>query len=613
MPFFNASPFFEETLTTLLTQTYSAIEWIFVDDHSTDNSVQILTEQFSDLLSDGYARLITNPNKGAGSARNVGLDHARGDYILWLDADDRFAPNLVEVAVNAALCNKADLVFFDYTDLGNSVEPIHRFPENTNLAYGSQFFHFTMTNPANWTKLYRREFILQHGLRFQNLTSCNDIGFSWSALGLAKKIVYVDQVLVEYRRHATGNISSKRSERSQNIFSAYDFIKDNLLLKQESKELIEKLDADITAPLIYELDNIKSPEKRFHFLQAYRNKLPDSLYRKYSKTCTKVSVIVPVFNAQSYLRECLESLCSQTLTECEILVINDGSTDDSLTILHEFEKLDSRIRLWNQSNHGLSYTRNRALREANGEIVVFVDSDDYLDTSALEQLYKRTIADDLDMLTYGGWNFDSSGLKNNVYWDWDVYVPKELSDLSVFSGDTLKSISHSLPVTACLTSYRRRFVEKQKLNFAEGMVYEDNLFFTQAILQCQRYGILKKYLYFRRLHAASITNNPEKHFEDYLRMSCILCDWVKAQAFPKILEENFTNKYLEQCCYRFTCLSLNVQEKYVDTFFTNLTKYRRRYRTPWLRWKERFGFGRLKTPEVQCYYLFKHRIYNRHR
>ena len=99
-----------------------------------------------------------------------------------------------------------------------------------------------------------------------------------------------------------------------------------------------------------------------------------------------ISIIVPVYNVESYLKECLESIRHQSYTDIEVILVNDGSTDSSKEICERFCQADSRFRLINQENKGLSAARNRGVKESVGEYIMFVDSDDVINTKVLEVL-----------------------------------------------------------------------------------------------------------------------------------------------------------------------------------------------------------------------------------
>lgn len=111
-----------------------------------------------------------------------------------------------------------------------------------------------------------------------------------------------------------------------------------------------------------------------------------------------ISVIIPIYNCQEYLRECINSIINQTYQNLEILLINDGSTDNTLSICKEYENLDSRISIVNKKNTGVSDTRNMGVEKASGKYILFVDADDYLKNNMIEKLYKSIIENKVDVV-----------------------------------------------------------------------------------------------------------------------------------------------------------------------------------------------------------------------
>ena len=126
----------------------------------------------------------------------------------------------------------------------------------------------------------------------------------------------------------------------------------------------------------------------------------------------KVSVIIPVFNVEKYLNQCLDSVCAQTLKDIEIICINDGSTDNSYNLLCEYAKLDSRIIIINQSNKGVSSARNAGVKLARGEFLCFIDSDDYVDSDYLEKLYQSAVTNNCEIACSGF--IKVSGIRKSV-------------------------------------------------------------------------------------------------------------------------------------------------------------------------------------------------------
>ena len=123
----------------------------------------------------------------------------------------------------------------------------------------------------------------------------------------------------------------------------------------------------------------------------------------------RVSIIVPVYNTGDFLEECLDSLVSQTLSNIEILCIDDGSSDHSPAILDAYASRDARVKVVHQANSGVSTSRNKGLDMASGEYVQFVDSDDYIETYSCERLVAVADKDQADIVVFGGLTFPTVG------------------------------------------------------------------------------------------------------------------------------------------------------------------------------------------------------------
>ena len=175
----------------------------------------------------------------------------------------------------------------------------------------------------------------------------------------------------------------------------------------------------------------------------------------------KVSIIVPVYNVEEYLDKCIESLTNQTLKEIEIIMVNDGSPDNSEKIIKKWIKKDSRIKLYNKENGGQASARNLGLTKATGEYIAFVDSDDYVDKKMYEELYNQAKLKKLDILLcnylfdYGNNNI----VKNEPIFENEGYI--SVSDYMMSSPGPCNKI------------YKKAFLDKAKFKFPEGFIYED--------------------------------------------------------------------------------------------------------------------------------------------
>ncbi len=179
----------------------------------------------------------------------------------------------------------------------------------------------------------------------------------------------------------------------------------------------------------------------------------------------KVSVIIPVFNVEKYLNQCLDSVCAQTLKDIEIICINDGSTDNSYNLLCEYAKLDSRIIIVNQNNKGVSSARNAGVKLAKGEFLCFIDSDDYVDSDYLEKLYQSAVTNNCEIACSGF--IKVSGIRKSV--------KKEISKVAVLKNISEKIEIEQIPKHNYIWNkiFLRQSFINNNFKFAEGRFFED--------------------------------------------------------------------------------------------------------------------------------------------
>ncbi len=197
-----------------------------------------------------------------------------------------------------------------------------------------------------------------------------------------------------------------------------------------------------------------------------------------------VSVLVPVYNVQEFLPKCIESILGQTYSDFELILVDDGSTDKSGQICDQYAAKDSRIKVFHQSNQGISRTREFALQHALGEYVMWVDSDDWIRVDAIEVLYASAKDDDADAVRY--WleiiNPDSSKIINPKYENKDSLL-----------RDTLASQWASL----CLTFTRKKLIENFGLHFPVGINNGEDYYFVNKIILCAtKISFVNEVLYF---------------------------------------------------------------------------------------------------------------------
>lgn len=217
----------------------------------------------------------------------------------------------------------------------------------------------------------------------------------------------------------------------------------------------------------------------------------------------KVSVIIPVYNTAPYLNESVGSIIRQTLYDIEIIIVNDGSTDESGKIIDQIAAEDSRIQVYNQPNQGQSVARNEGLKHATGDYIYFMDSDDVLQQNALEVLHQRCYAKQLDVLFFDAEILYEDGQQSLC---WDYHRTERYDERTVYQGTSLlDDMLHHFTYRAAPWLYMvsRDYLMYQRLLFYPGIIHEDELFTVLLFIQSHRISCLKTSLVHHRVRANS--------------------------------------------------------------------------------------------------------------
>lgn len=284
----------------------------------------------------------------------------------------------------------------------------------------------------------------------------------------------------------------------------------------------------------------------------------------------KVSVIIPVYNTDAYLEEAVRSIMNQTLKELEIIIIDDGSTDNSLTIIKKLAQEDNRIKWISQPNMGLSVARNIGIENAGGEYLYFMDSDDFLEADALMSCLQTADQNDVDFLL-----FNAEILKDDNNFDVPIdYQKPELSDKEHYSGRSIISemlTQRTYRCSPCIHFIRLKTVQSLSLRFFPGIIHEDELFSGLLYLQSQRVVYLPRTYFKRRLRPNSVMTSKYsmKNVGSYLIVGEQLLLFAKSQdAENQFLTHRLISYILDPNIYRANNLTfserLSVFRKSID-------------------------------------------------
>lgn len=234
----------------------------------------------------------------------------------------------------------------------------------------------------------------------------------------------------------------------------------------------------------------------------------------------KISVIMPVFNEERYIQEAIESVLNQTFTDFELIVVNDGSTDDTLDMINAFS--DSRIKIISQSNQGPGASRNNAMDIACGEYMMFLDGDDWYCPDALETAYNEITSKSTDISIFQIIKYDGETYSQNSWFNLDNF-PADFED-RVFNPHECGDFLFDISVSAAQKIFRREFLVGINAAFPEGIYFEDMPFFFYTFLKAESISLIKRHLYVRRKHDGSITESVDSKFLDTVEAGQILID-----------------------------------------------------------------------------------------
>ena len=213
----------------------------------------------------------------------------------------------------------------------------------------------------------------------------------------------------------------------------------------------------------------------------------------------KFSIVIPIYNVEKYIRECLDSIVIQLKEDIEIILVDDGSTDGTETICDDFLKKDERIRVVHKENGGLSDARNAGIDVATGEYLVFVDGDDYLEPNAYEMMIAEMQDPEVSLVAAGIITEDINGNVNILMNETKAKLSKEEAFANLLGNN--RTIAHS----SCNKLFRRQLFDQ--LRYKKGIIYEDMQILPKILDICEKVVLLNVPVYHYIKRSGSITEN----------------------------------------------------------------------------------------------------------
>lgn len=294
-----------------------------------------------------------------------------------------------------------------------------------------------------------------------------------------------------------------------------------------------------------------------------------------------VSVIIPVYNCEKYLKDCLDSILNQTLTTIEVICVDDCSIDHSVLELERYKQIDSRVRvLKNKSNLGAAASRNRGAKYANGEYIIFLDADDWFEPTMLDEMFQAAEQNEADVVLCGMSQFGDGQLESKNIFP-GIYIAKQLIDTFPVIQSPKECcflFQANYPITAWNKLCRRSFVESNNLSFQNLKISNDVYFSCVLLIYAKKlYFVDKKLVHYR---TGTNTSTTVRHKENADAVLCAfdkLYDELYTVGMPEALYQSFLNKVFEQIAVFYNRSSIetqrrvcgNMQKKYMPKWLSN--------------------------------------------
>ena len=272
----------------------------------------------------------------------------------------------------------------------------------------------------------------------------------------------------------------------------------------------------------------------------------------------RVSVIVPVYNAEDTIRDCLDDITGQTLRETEIICVDDGSSDGSVSVIEEYRQKDGRIRIIRQENQGAGAARNTGMKEAQGEYLCFLDADDRFEPEMLEEAWKRCCETGADTCVWSADCFDAGTGEVQAYTSaFDKrYIPQAnpFDPASDEAHETIFQMFNGVPWNKL---FSRELVSRTRLQFQTQRTTNDAFFVYSALCRARRIVTLDKVLVHRRKNVAnSLTQTREKSWKCFFDALTAIRDRLEQDGIYGRFERSYMNRALQNVLWNMETISL---------------------------------------------------------
>lgn len=543
IPVYNDGQYLQKSIGSILNQSLKDIEIVCVNDGSTDDSLKILNRLSKD---NNCIKVFSQDNQGSAIARNKGIEESSGEYIGFLDADDFFIDeDALQRLYDVAIKNDANMVsgniklvddkgkFSPFKDLDYYKKDDVINPEEYGIPWGF------------YKSIYKHEFLKDNSIHFPDLIRGQDPVFLAEVLSKVDKIHTVSSDVYAYyyidggAKCDTFRARHAHIQHFKMVFEYFSEEKFKPIRERFMYKLFVFIDMMGVEGAVDTLDSIRDV---FSDDAGFVRDCENYFYAKFFNDSemlsnlgltrkTKISVIIPVYNAEPFLEEALSSVTSQNFKDIELICINDGSTDNSLDILKGFAKKDSRIMIIDQENCGCGASRNRAMDEASGEYIYFFDPDDYILPETFDRLFKNATRNRSDLTIFKIARFNEGEPIDYSAPGFDFERTFGKMDFNNFAFDYHDAKEYVLnrSFAPWTKLYKKEFLDRYgDFRFPLDIAFDDVPFHVKSMLRAKRISYVPKFFYHYRYNPNSV-NNTSSNGTDIFKICDIVEEFLKSE------------------------------------------------------------------------------------
>ena len=497
-PIYNVEPYIEKCIKSILAQTYKDFELICVDDCGTDSSMKIVEKYAKE---DSRIKIYRHKkNMGPAAARNTALDNAKGKYIFCIDTDDWIDPDTLKIINYEFKTKNVESIWINgvwTTGLYNSSEnPLYNNKETGYISLYAE--NLPSFHDVSWMKAFTLESIKRHNLRWPEDIRLNEDGLFYYKYYTYNPVVYFINNCLYYHRKRQDSEMDKFYKAKYSPTDFFEIVKKvrDFWIEVGCYEQYKTALLKMTQNRIFMCKHFYKDKKYIKMALDFINDMqfPNDYQKFVRDRKPLVSIVVPVYNVEKYIEQCLRSIMTQNYKNIEIICVDDCGTDSSMDIVRRLRKEDKRIKIYkNDRNRGAGGCRTNGLKHAKGEYFMSIDSDDWI----LQDCIKTCVE-----------KMNETGL-NSVwfkadYWFEDKQKKAPINFAAYFMNMTegyLRINPNEIltyPLIIWNKMYRMDFLRKNNFSWRENVIYDDNEFCFKLYTLSPETYIIDRHFYMYR-------------------------------------------------------------------------------------------------------------------